>query len=432
MAIRITKLPATKRLFTDELIGGAKTRRAAVYARVSSDHDDQLTSYAAQVEYYTDYIQKRADLVLAGVYTDEGITGTSTARREGFRKMIEDALAGKIDLIITKSVSRFARNTVDSLSAIRLLKEHGVECYFERENIRTFDGKCELLLSIMSGIAQEEARSVSQNCTWGQRKRFADGKAAVPFSRFLGYDRGADGGFVVNEKQAEVVRRIYALYLSGETAYGIAKILTQDSVPTPAGAERWSRVTVLSILTNEKYKGDALLQKVFTTDYLTKRKKRNEGEVAQYYVEGSHKGIISEEMFVRVQEEYRRRQLGREREEYFAPKLFCGKCGKALAIKLLYSSRGYRKRLWRCEGCEIPQLVAAQLRLIYIRAVGRLSEEMRAALAIERGDSLTEFCGELWERAVERVTIYSEKRVCVDFAGGESVVMEVPLIDEKA
>lgn len=209
MAIRVTELPATMNRFTASPIESVKRRRAAAYARVSTDHEDQMTSYAAQVDYYTNYIQNRSDLDFVKIYTDEGITGTSTAHRKGFKQMIADALAGEIDLIITKSVSRFARNTVDSLSTIRLLKEHGVECYFEKENIRTFDSKGELPLTIMASLAQEESRSISENCVWGQRKRFADGKVTVPFSRFLGYDRGEDGNLVVNEKEAEIVRRIY-------------------------------------------------------------------------------------------------------------------------------------------------------------------------------------------------------------------------------
>ena len=180
MAKSVTTIPATLSRFTAAPINSTKKRRVAAYARVSTDNEEQLTSYEAQVDYYTNYIQGRDDWEFAGVYTDEGITGTNTKKREGFKSMVADALAGKIDLIITKSVSRFARNTVDSLTTIRSLKEHNVECYFEKENIWTFDGKGELLLTIMSSLAQEESRSISENCTWGQRKRFADGKAINP------------------------------------------------------------------------------------------------------------------------------------------------------------------------------------------------------------------------------------------------------------
>ena len=303
MAIRVKEIPAAA-----STVGEIKSRRAAAYARVSTDHDDQATSYTAQVEYYANYIRERSDLEFAGVYTDEGITGTSTKRRAGFKRMIADALDGKIDLIITKSVSRFARNTVDLLSAIRLLKERGVEVYFERENIRTLDSRGELLLSIMASVAQEESRSISENCKWGQRERFSKGKVTVPFKRFLGYDRGEDGSLVINEEQAVTVRRIYDDFLSGKTPYAIAKDLTAEHIPTPGGKEVWSRNVVKSILTNEKYKGDALLQKVYTVDYLTKEKRKNNGEVTRYYVEGSHEPIIEPQKWQRVQEEFERRK----------------------------------------------------------------------------------------------------------------------------
>lgn len=307
MALRVMEIPATIKNRAGET---PKQCRAAAYARVSTDHEDQITSCAAQIDYYTDYIKGRSDLEFVGVYTDEGISGTSTKHREGFKRMIADALAGKIDLIIAKSVSRFARNTIDSLTTIRLLKEHNVECFFEKENIHTLDSRGELLLTIMAAMAQEESRSVSQNCTWGQRRRFADGKVTVPFKRFLGYDRGEDGSLVVNEEQAETVRRIFEMFLNGATTYAIAKTLTAEHIPTPGGKEVWSKNVVKSILTNEKYKGDALLQKVFTVDYLTKQKKKNEGELAQYYVEGSHEPIIPPEVWERVQAEFERRRRG--------------------------------------------------------------------------------------------------------------------------
>ena len=201
----VTTIPATRSRFTAAPLTERQKRRVAGYARVSTDSDEQFTSYEAQIDYYTNYIKSRDDWEFVKVYTDEGISATSTAHREGFKQMVEDALAGKIDLIVTKSVSRFARNTVDSLTTIRKLKEHGTECYFEKENIWTFDTKGELLITIMSSLAQEESRSISENCTWGQRKRFADGKVTVPFGRFLGYDRGEDGNLVVNEEQAAIV-----------------------------------------------------------------------------------------------------------------------------------------------------------------------------------------------------------------------------------
>ena len=310
---KVTAIPATITKYTAVPIGSKRKRRVAGYARVSTDHEDQVTSYEAQVDYYTNYIKGRDDWEFVAIYTDEGISATNTKRREGFKAMVADALAGKIDLIVTKSVSRFARNTVDSLTTVRTLKEKGVEIYFEKENIWTLDAKGELLITIMSSLAQEESRSISENTTWGQRKRFADGKASVAYKRFLGYDRGPNGGFVVNQEQAKTVKLIYKLFLDGLTCHAIAKELTERKLPTPGGKAVWSQSTVRSILTNEKYKGDALLQKEFTVDFLQKKTKKNEGEVPQYYVEGNHEAIIDPATFDYVQAEMARRMKDKHR-----------------------------------------------------------------------------------------------------------------------
>ncbi len=226
--------------------------------------------------------------------------------------MVADALDGKIDLIVTKSVSRFARNTVDSLTTVRKLKEKGVEVFFEKEDIYTLDSKGELLITIMSSLAQEESRSISENVTWGQRKRFADGKVSLPYKHFLGYRKGADGLPEIVPEEAEIVRGIYRWFMEGMTPYKIACILIEKGIPTPSGKEQWHLSTVKSILTNEKYKGSALLQKKFTVDFLTKKTKVNEGEVPQYYVEESHPAIIPPEEFELVQAEMaRRKELGK-------------------------------------------------------------------------------------------------------------------------
>ena len=271
--------------FTEAPIAEHRKRKVAAYARVSTDSDEQFTSYEAQIDYYTQYIKARDDWEFVQVYTDEGITGTSTKHREGFKQMVADALEGKIDLIVTKSVSRFARNTVDSLTTIRQLKDKGVECFFEKENIWTFDGKGELLITIMSSLAQEESRSISENCTWGQRKRMADGRVSVPFDHFLGYERGENGELVINEEQAKTVRLIYDLFLQGLTPHTIANRLTAMGILTPRRKAKWNQGTVRSILTNEKYKGDALMQKCYTADFLTKKQVPNNGVLPQYYVE---------------------------------------------------------------------------------------------------------------------------------------------------
>ena len=352
MARKVTQIPATRALHTGTSLTETKARRVAGFARVSTDHDDQVTSYHAQVDYYTQYITNHAGWQLVKVYTDEGITGTSTTKRAGFQQMVSDALAGKIDLIITKSVSRFARNTVDSLTTVRALKEKGVEVYFEKENIWTFDAKGELLITIMSSLAQEEARSISENVTWGHRKRFADGKVTVPFSRFLGYDKGEDGNLVVNPEQAALVRRIYDMFLDGMSIGSIARTLTNEpDTFTAAGTKRWSITTLRSILSNEKYKGDALLQKSYTADFLSKRQVANQGEVPQYYVTGNHEAIISPAVWDFVQSElaktakFRRTQ---HRTRPFSSTLVCEECGHFFGSKTWHAGSKYEKVIWRC------------------------------------------------------------------------------------
>ena len=385
MAKNVVTIPATKNRFTADSLGSLKKRRVTAYARVSTDHEEQQSSYEAQVDYYTNYINGRDDWEFVSVYADEGITGCNTKKRSGFNKMVEDALAGRIDLIITKSVSRFARNTVDSLTTIRRLKESGVECYFEKENIWTFDGKGELLLTIMSSLAQEESRSISENCTWGQRKRFADGKVTVPFKRFLGYDRGEDGNLVINEEQAKIVRRIYGLFLQGRSPYAIAKLLMADGIPSPGGKKTWASGTVKSILTNEKYKGDALLQKVYTVDFLSKKKKVNEGEVPQYYVEGNHSAIIPPQEFDAVQKQMALRCPGKNRQSCvstFSSKIKCGDCGSWYGSKVWHSISKYRKIIWQCnhkfdggEKCTTPHLDEETIKELFVKVVNILLAE---------------------------------------------------------
>ena len=352
---KVTVIPATVNPHTRlPNLPNAK-RRVAGYARVSTDNDEQFTSYEAQVEYYTQFIKRNPDWEYVKVYTDEGISGLNTKNRDGFNEMVRDALAGKIDLIITKSVSRFARNTVDSLSTIRELKAHNVECYFEKENIYTFDGKGELLLTIMSSLAQEESRSISENVTWGKRRKCEEGKVSFAYSRFLGYDKSEEKGKclppVINPEQAEIVKRIYRLFMEGKTPCAIAKILTEDGITTPGGKRTWLAGTVESILTNEKYKGAAILQKTFTTDFLSKTMKKNEGEVPQYYVENSHEAIIPPDEWEEVQLEYvRRKSLGRNYScgSVFSAKLICGDCGGFFGPKVWNSTSKYRRTIWQC------------------------------------------------------------------------------------
>jgi DNA invertase Pin-like site-specific DNA recombinase len=353
-------------------------RRVAAYARVSTDREEQETSFEAQVDYYTNYIKNNNEWEFASVYADEGISATNTNKRDGFKRMVSDSLAGKIDLIVTKSVSRFARNTVDSLTAVRQLKENGVEVYFEKENIYTFDSKGELLITIMSSLAQEESRSISENVKWGKRKRFADGKFTMPYKRFLGYEKGPDGLPEIVESEAEIIRRIYRLFLYGKSVYAIAAILTNDGIPTPTGKKKWFPNTVESILTNEKYKGDALLQKKFTVDFLTKKQKTNEGEIPQYYVEGSHPAIVEPDIFDLAQAEMKKRKSSGKQSSSvhpFSGKIICGECGNAYGSKVWHSNTKYRREVWNCNGkhyggqkCGTKHLTDEDIRTAFISA----------------------------------------------------------------
>ena len=384
MQKNVRAIPASVNLYNAETITNKKKRRVAAYARVSTDQEEQLTSYEAQVDYYTNYIKSRDDWEFVDVYTDEGISGTSTKHREGFNKMVKSALAGDIDLIITKSVSRFARNTVDSLTTIRKLKDIGCECYFEKENIWTFDGKGELLLTIMSSLAQEESRSISENVKWGHRKRFADGKVTVPFNHFLGYKRGEDGNLVIDEEQAVIVKRIYREYLSGSTAVAIAKGLTNDGIETPGHKQKWHASTVRSILTNEKYKGEALLQKYYTPDFLTKKQKVNNGEIQQYYVENNHPAIIEPEIFemVRIEKDRRLMLNGKySGTDILTSRIKCGECGGSYGAKVWHSSSKYKKVIYQCnrkyagkEKCTTPAIRADDVEERFVNVVNSLFE----------------------------------------------------------
>ncbi len=381
MSKTITVIPATYNMHTRQPTATTNKRKVAAYARVSTDSDEQFTSYEAQIDYYTNFIKSHSEWEFVKVYTDEGISGTNTKKRKGFNEMIEDALAGKIDLIVTKSVSRFARNTVDSLSTIRQLKDKGIEVYFEKESIWTFDSKGELLITIMSSLAQEESRSISENVTWGRRKQFADGKVSLPYKQFLGYRKGKDGLPEIVPEEAETVGMIYKMFVDGKAPSFIARHLTESGIPTPSGKKVWQVSVVESILTNEKYKGDARLQKSFTTDFLNKKMKTNEGEVPQYYVENSHPAIIDPTEWQKVQAEIARRKNSSKRNNCsspFAGKVFCGDCGEIYGRKVWHSTDKYRREIWQCNSkfsgkkCTTPHFTEKQLIEYYTSALSKL------------------------------------------------------------
>lgn len=335
-----------------------KKLRVAAYCRVSTEQEEQLNSFENQVSYYTAYINSKADYEMAGIYADEGISGTSTRRRTDFKRMIADCEKGKIDLIIVKSISRFARNTQDCLSYARKLKNMGIGVFFEKENINTRDGAGELLFTILSSLAQEESRSISENCKWGIRKKFSDGKYHLNTNRFLGYDKDENGTIIVNEEQAVIVRRIFKEFMDGVNPDVISKTLNEENVPGCMGEPRWSCSTIWGILSNEKYMGDAILQKTYTADFLTKKTEKNTGQVTQYYVENDHEAIIDKNYWTAVQMEIQRRKefmdnynlrtMGRYTDEQpFSSKVICGTCNNIFWRRTL-PRNGSHIKVWMC------------------------------------------------------------------------------------
>jgi DNA invertase Pin-like site-specific DNA recombinase len=336
-----------------------KKKRVCAYCRVSTNNEEQLESYENQVSYYTNYIQNKAEWEYINIYADEGISGTGTKNRTEFLRMIKDAKEGKIDLILTKSISRFARNTMDLLKYVRELKEIGIAVLFEKENINTLESAGEVFLTIFSSIAQDESRNISENSRWGIVKGFKDGKVFCNTTRFLGYDKDENGELVINEKEAEIVRRIYSEYLQGKSYQGIANGLEKDAIITVTGNIKWWDSTVSGILTNEKYCGTLLQQKTVTVDYLSHKRVKNKGIDAQYRIEDNHEAIIPKEIFNNVQAEKERRALLKgnvkdDREKYsskypFSSKIVCGKCGAIFKRRHWNSNNSSKKVVWQCK-----------------------------------------------------------------------------------
>lgn len=321
-------------------------KKVAAYARVSTGKDTMIASLSAQVSYYSEYIQKNKNWSYVGVYADEAVSGTKENRVE-FQKMLDDCKQGEIDLIITKSISRFARNTVTVLETVRFLKELNIEVYFERENIWSLSGDGELMLSILSSFAQEESKSVSDNCKWRLRDKMK--KGMLHGFRIYGY-KSVNGVLEVEPKEAQIVKQIFAQYLGGRGVQTIANNLADKSIPTVLGGE-WSKNTISKMLSNEKYTGDLLLQKTFIIDHMTKKKHFNNGELPQYYVEDAHEAIIDKETFNKVQLEKQKRSCrkGEISQTYnFSGKIACGICGKNYRRKINNAGTKYAKTIWIC------------------------------------------------------------------------------------
>lgn len=335
--------------------------RVAAYCRVSTDSEDQLNSYNSQKAYYTDLIQKNGEWIFASIYADEAITGTQVTKREDFQRMINDCMNGEIDMLITKSISRFARNTLDTLKYVRMLKEKNIAVYFEDEKINTLTMDGELLLVVLSSVAQQEVENISANVKKGLKMKMKRGEL-VGFQGCLGYDyHPEDKSITVNEEEAEIVRYIFNRYIEGAGGSVIGQELENLGYLTKYGNSTWVPTTVLGIIKNEKYKGDILLGKTFTVDPISKRRLENMGEEDQFYIRNHHEPIVSEEVFDKAQEILNRRSKNRgkigdgnsKREKYsrkyaFSCLLECGFCGGTLTRRRWHSGTEYNKVIWQC------------------------------------------------------------------------------------
>ena len=386
-----------------------KRKRVCAYARVSSGKDAMLHSLSAQVSYYSRMIQRNPEWSYVGVYADEAVTGTKGTRAE-FQRMIADCRAGKIDIIITKSISRFARNTVTLLETVRELKKLGVDVYFEEQNIHSISGDGELMLTLLASFAQEESLSVSENCKWRIRQNFMHGIPCT--TRMNGY-KIKRGEITVIPEEAEIVKMIFDCYLSGMGKNAISRMLNDMGIPAKNGGI-WHDSAIESIIRNEKYQGDLLMQKQYRIDHLSKIDKPNRGELPQYFVEDNHEAIISREMFSEAQDAIAARAAlqphgdGIRREYPFTGKIVCGGCGK-----------GYRRRhnngklAWQCGTYMVRGKKHCPAKQIHEQI---LCDITTAALGVE------EFDEELFRAQIRQITVYNDNRLVFSFYDGRKDV----------
>jgi DNA invertase Pin-like site-specific DNA recombinase len=378
--------------------------RVAAYCRVATKKDEQHLSYEAQKGFYTDKIMKNPDWVYVEVYADRGLTGTQATKRPDFMRMIRDCKKNKIDLILTKGIQRFARNTLDSLEYVRLLKSMGIGVLFEIQGINTLKMSNEMMLTMYAGMAQNESENISANVRWGWQRSFARGKVNISYKSFLGYRKGADSQPEIVPEEAAIVRRIYNEFLMGRTPQQIADSLTELGIPTPMGKPVWMASTATAILRNEKYIGDALLGKTYVEDCLTHKAAVNNGEQPQYYVENNHPAIIDKPTWHRAQEELARRggkrrvretgvktEQGKYSSKYALTELlFCGECGTPYR-RCTWSKNGRKKTVWRCVSrldhgtkyCKAsPTVEENVLQDAILEAVARFAQSSPAALEL--------------------------------------------------
>ena len=372
-----------------------KILRVAAYCRVSTQLEQQESSFEAQKNYYTEKITNNPNWKLAGIYADDGISGTDMKKRDEFNRLLQDCEAGKIDMILTKSISRFARNTVDTLNTLRILRKKGVTVFFEKEHIDTHADNGEMIITVLSGLAQEESFNLSENTRWGIIRKFENGTIILNHNRFMGYTKGKDGELAIVPEEAETVRLIFRMYLEGTSIAGIKRHLEKEGILTVTGRKIWNEGTISKMLSNEKYMGDALLQKSYTADFLTKTRKKNNGEMRQYYITDNHEGIVAKEIYYAVQREKQRRAERRkpavtrrtkEKKKGYSSKyilsnlLVCGECGQPYR-RITWTRNGVKRIVWRCsnrvehgtEYCKnSPTLDEEALQRAVMRTVGNV------------------------------------------------------------
>ena len=405
MERKVTVIPAKQKSLSTKSTSKSDKLKVAAYCRVSTEQEEQQNSFENQVDYYTKYINSRPEYTLVDIYADEGISGTNTKKRKDFNRMIADAQAGKLDYIITKSISRFARNTSDSLNNLRLLKGLGINVFFEKEGINSMDATGELLITILSSLAQEESRNISENCKWGIRSNFQKGKVHLNTTYFLGFDKDEEGNLIINPAEAEIVRRIYASFLEGMTYSQIGCLLRDEGVKSARGTTSWAPGTIKQMLMNEKYKGDVIMQKTYTADFLTKKEKKNNGELPQYFIENHHEGIVSKDIWDATQLEIARREAYKTElgiatfgnmnvDNPFLSKVICGKCGKVM-IKQEWKSRDvcYYKCRDKGKGCHSDnidnKLLLKAFRIAWNDIVTNMDSHQKVwNVMVETGDPL--------------------------------------------
>ena len=344
---------------TDESAGEIRKLRVAAYCRVSTELEQQQSSYDIQIEYYTRHIMQNPNWIFAGVFADDGRSATNTFRRDDFNQLMDQCLKGKVDMVITKSISRFARNTVDCISWVRKLKEKNVAVYFEKENLNTLDDSTEMILTILSSQAQEESRAISTNVKWGYARKFEKGESTR--QRSYGFRKAPTGEMCIVEEEAAVIRNMARWFLDGDSLERIKHRLEDAGIETTTGKKTWSTGTIYNILTNEKIMGDVLLQKTFTADYLTKRRVKNSGQQKQYYVKNHHEAVIPKTVYYKIQEEIARRsslkkagtRKGKTAQGVYSSKyaltgiMVCNECG-AHYRRTTWAKSGKKVIVWRC------------------------------------------------------------------------------------